>query len=89
MAIPSFDSMLAFRLKDAKQKRKRHSQNNTDVQPPDDRAALPTMARYTGLDHEPLRKVTNQRRLKVYPSCASLGHAIRRHVRRELTRGTP
>jgi hypothetical protein len=73
MAIPSFDSMLAIRLKDVKQKRKWHSQNNTDVQPPDDSAALPTMARYTGLDHETLRKVTNgaSKSIPAVPACGT------------------
>jgi hypothetical protein len=58
MAISNFDSMLAFRSKDAKQKRKWHSQSNTDVKPPDDRAALPTTARYRSRPRT-IARVTN------------------------------
>lgn len=88
MAIPNSGSMLAFRSKDAKQKRKRHSQNNTDIQPSADRAALPTMARYTGLDHEPLRRSPTAPQ-SLSQVCQLRGDAIRRHVQRELPRGTP
>lgn len=80
--------MLAFRSKDAKQKSKWHSQSNTDVKPPDDRAALPTMARYTRLDREPLRGSPTAPQ-SLSKLCQPLGDAIRRHVRRELPRGYP
>lgn len=69
MAIPEFDSMLAFCSKCAKQNRKWLSQRITDVQPRDDLAALPTMARYTTMNH---LFEGHQRLPKVYPRHARL-----------------
>ena len=71
MAIPEFGSMLAFYSKCAKQDRKCLSQRikNYRCTARDDLAALPTMARYTTMNH---LFEGHQRLPEVYPRHARL-----------------
>lgn len=90
MAIPELGSMMAVCSKCAKRKRKWLSQSITDVQPRDDMAALPTMARTQGSTmNSPFGRSPTAAAQSQSQTCQLMGHAIRRHIRGELPRGTP